>query len=127
MTLPHIAESIRREIERECDDAEHPQGMSTHSGRTRIKASQIRHLLAHYDALRAVAEQRIADLENAFAIATKSADDQMFQKRDAEQRIRELESRISAALAVPVPQNREWAADELPIYARVVRAKLEGR
>lgn len=49
--MSKLASGIRRQIERECDDAEHPSGMSTHSGRTRIPSSQVRYLLAVIDAL----------------------------------------------------------------------------
>ena len=43
--LPPIPESIVRRIIRECEDAEHPKGMSVHDGRTRIHSSDVRMLL----------------------------------------------------------------------------------
>jgi hypothetical protein len=47
--LPPIPAPIRREIERECDEAEHPKGMSVHDGRTRIKSDRVRMILARLD------------------------------------------------------------------------------
>lgn len=46
-----IPPSIRRRIERACDEAEHPKGMSPHTGIARIESSHIRLLLTAIDAL----------------------------------------------------------------------------
>ena len=45
-----LPDFIRKRIERSCDEAEHPAGMSVHDGVARIHASDIRRLLAIIDA-----------------------------------------------------------------------------
>ena len=51
--MPEFAPGIRRSLERDLHDAEHPVGMSTHDGRARVNASHVRNLMNHYYALRA--------------------------------------------------------------------------
>lgn len=43
--MAFLIDAIRKRIERECDMAEHPQGMSVHDGRTRCLSSDVRRLL----------------------------------------------------------------------------------
>jgi hypothetical protein len=40
---------VRQRIQAEIDEATNPRGMSTHSGRTRILAADVRYLLAAHD------------------------------------------------------------------------------
>lgn len=67
--MPEFPAGIRKSIERACDDAEHPVGMSTHDNKARIPSSHVRNLLGHYDTLRAFATSKIAVAEGMAADA----------------------------------------------------------
>ena len=52
---PKLMPHIRKRLERECEDAENPKGMSVHDGMTRVHSADIRYLLKLIDTLTAAA------------------------------------------------------------------------
>ena len=99
-------EFIRKRVEQEIEDAIHPKGMSTHSGRTRIQAADAQRMLAVIEQLEMdqskhelelLDECRRVTLEEAAALCEEmdavSLGSDYFSGMDYSARIRALRNR----------------------------------
>ena len=94
VVVPELAPGMLKMIERELHDAEHPVGMSTHDGRTRIPASHVRYLLKFIDHLRAMLDR--SQFTNAAPAAAPEVQKWLAGEMDAGGTIAALERALVA-------------------------------